>query len=84
MLAPFFTTQCPTVTARYLPVQNTERTLTPWEATGLEIVINGQRDIYVDFHTHWHTAWTCGEYAGEGRVFHSRQPTDSMNNPSNG
>ena len=72
VLAPFFADQRPTVTARFIPVQNTERTLTPWEATGLEIVINGQRDIYVDFHTHWHTAWTCGEYAGEGRVFHSR------------
>jgi len=72
LLAPFFGKAQPTVTARFLPVLSADRELSPWEATGLEIIIDGRRDVYLDFHTHWHSAWTCGEYAGEGRLFHSR------------
>jgi hypothetical protein len=71
VLVPF-AGSVPTVTATFLPVCTPDRELTPWEATGLEIVCNGQRDVYVDFHTHWHLPWTCGGYAGEARVFHSR------------
>ncbi len=69
VLAPF-TGTAPALEARLLPVV-TDRELTPWEATGLEITLNGRHDIYVDIHTHWSLGWTCGGYTGEGRLFHS-------------
>ncbi|MHB9023144.1 MAG: heparinase II/III family protein [Armatimonadota bacterium] len=72
VLIPFLGAAVPDVSVRLLPVSTVDRELTPWETTGLEITLNGRRDIYVDVHTHWHQAWTCGGYAGEGRVFHSQ------------
>ncbi|MHB9129915.1 MAG: heparinase II/III domain-containing protein [Armatimonadota bacterium] len=76
LLAPFLGKNVPTIQANLLPVQIEERELTSFEATGLEIIIDGQRDVYVDIHTHWHQAWTCGGYAGEERLFHSRCMAD--------
>lgn len=71
VLAPFGQT-APRLTARLLPVITADRELSPWEATGLEIVIDDRRDVYVDIHTHWHQAWSCGDCAGDARLFHSQ------------
>ncbi len=62
----------PAVETRLLDVAADGRTLSPWEATGLEIVIDGQRDVYVDYHMHWNLPWNCGGCTGDGRLFHSR------------
>lgn len=71
VLAPF-SGHVPVVKARLLPVVADNRALSPWEATGLEITVNGRRDVYVDLHMHWLLPWECGDYAGTGRLFHSR------------
>ncbi len=71
LLAPF-TGAMPSVQARLLPVTADERIVDPFEITGLEVVIDGQRDVYVDTHMHWNLPWTCAEFAGEARLFHSR------------
>jgi hypothetical protein len=70
LLVPF-TGQAPAVDARLADIHADGRTLSPWEATGLEIEINGRRDVYVDFHLQWNLPWTCADYAGSGRLFHS-------------
>ncbi len=72
VLVPFAGARVPQVTARLLPVQADDRELTPWEATGLEIVVNGRRDVYVDLHMHWNLPWECGGHHGHGRLFHSQ------------
>jgi len=40
--------------------------------TGLEIIIAGRRDVYVDTHMHWNLPWRCAEFSGVERLFHSR------------
>lgn len=67
-----FTGSCPNVQAQLLPVLADERTVNPFEITGLEIVIDGQRDVYVDTHMHWNLPWSCAEFTGDERLFHSR------------
>ncbi|MHB9025776.1 MAG: heparinase II/III domain-containing protein [Armatimonadota bacterium] len=71
VLVPFVGAEMPDVQARLLEVTGDERVLTPWEVTGLEIVINGRRDVYVDQHQPWNLPWSCGGHAGSGRLFHS-------------
>ncbi|OPZ85539.1 MAG: Heparinase II/III-like protein [bacterium ADurb.Bin429] len=71
LLVPF-TGACPDVQTRLLDVQADSRTVSPWEITGLEIVIDGQRDVYVDTHMQWNLPWHCAEHAGTERLFHSR------------
>ena len=58
--------------ARALAVRADDRDLSPWEATGLEITINGRRDVYVDLHMQWNLPWQCGEAEGSERLFHSQ------------
>ncbi len=74
VLVPFLGKQPPAVTARLLPVSGDERVLDPWEVTGLEIVVDGRRDVYVDTHMHWSLPWACGGYEGSERLFHSQVP----------
>ncbi|MCG3148222.1 MAG: hypothetical protein PCFJNLEI_01665 [Verrucomicrobiae bacterium] len=71
VLVPFRDTARPNVQARLLPVMADDRELSPWEATGLEIVINGRREVYVDFHVTWYLPWKCGGHTGQHRLFHS-------------
>jgi hypothetical protein len=71
LLVPF-TGACPDVQARLLDVEADGRTVDPWEITGVEITINGRRDVYVDTHMQWNLPWQCAEFAGTGRLFHSR------------
>lgn len=72
VLVPFVDDVMPHVTARRLDVQADDRTLRPWEATGLEIIIDGRRDVYVDLHMHWLLPWNCGGCNGQTRLFHSQ------------
>jgi len=74
LLVPFDGEEAPDVAVRTIDVQADGRTLSPWEATGLEIEIDGQRDVYVDQHMQWNLPWQAGGHAGEGRLFHSRVP----------
>lgn len=71
LLVPFTGAEAPAVTARLLPVEADGRTLSPWEATGLEIEFTGRRDVYVDLHMQWNLPWECGGYRGTERLFHS-------------
>ena len=61
----------PEVATRLLDVQCDGRTLESHEATGLEVIINGERHVYFDNHMHWNLPWTCGGFSGDGRLFHS-------------
>ena len=70
VLVPFTGTM-PDVQARLLEVKADERQVSPWEITGLEITIDGRRDVYLDTHMHWNLPWECGGYAGTERLFHS-------------
>ena len=74
LLVPFEGDEVPEVAVRTVEVQADGRTLSPWDATGLEIEINGRRDVYVDQHMQWNLPWQAGGCAGEGRLFHSRLP----------
>lgn len=71
LLVPFVGT-APTVSVALAAVTADGRTLSPWEATGLEITVDGRRDVYVDLHMQWNLPWQCAGYAGDGRLFHSR------------
>jgi hypothetical protein len=67
-----FTGAMPRVKVSLLDVHADERIVDPFEITGLEIVIDGQRDVYVDTHMHWNIPWLCGEFSGVERLFHNR------------
>lgn len=62
----------PRVHARLAPVQADDRELSPWEATGLVIEVDGQTDHYLDLHVHWNLPWAIGPCRGSQRLFHSR------------
>ncbi len=71
LLVPFEGAMAPTVAVQRLEVDCDERTLSPWEATAVEIMIDGKRDVYFDQHMAWNLPWRTGGFAGEGRLFHS-------------
>ena len=71
LLVPFLDDDRPEVEARLVEVEADGRALSAWEATGLEIKINGRTDVYVDMHMHWNLPWRCGGFQGTERVFHS-------------
>lgn len=71
LLVPFDNETAPDVAVRAIDIDCDERTLEPWEATALEITIDGQRDIYFDQHMAWNLPWQAGGFSGEGRLFHS-------------
>jgi hypothetical protein len=71
VLVPF-TGKAPALEVALASVQADGRTLSPWEATGLAITLNGRRDVYVDLHMQWNLPWQCGGRAGDGRLFHSQ------------
>lgn len=71
VLVPFVGARPPKVEARLLGVEADGRTLSPWEATGLEVRVDGRRDVYVDQHMIWTLPWRAGGKRGRGRVFHS-------------
>jgi len=72
LLVPFRGDAVPQAQARLLDVEADGRTLSPWEATGLEIVIDGQRDLHVDLHMQWNLHWRCGGREENRRLFNSR------------
>ena len=74
LLVPFEGTNPPPVAVNCIEVRADGRRLSPWEATGLEIKVDGRRDVYVDLHMQWNLPWEAGGYSGEGRLFHSRCP----------
>ena len=71
ILVPFRDAALPRVETRLLPVAADDRKLSAWEATGLEVILNGRRDVYVDFHVTWQLPWQCGGHTGQQRLFHS-------------
>ncbi len=75
LLVPFLDGAVPEVTAALLEVECDGRRLSPWEATALEITVNGRRDVYLDQHLQWNLPWRAGGCAGEGRLFHSACPS---------
>ena len=72
VLVPFNGGKAPQVSVRLLDVRADERIVSPWEITGLEITIDGRRDVYVDQHMHWNLPWEAGGQKGSGRLSHSR------------
>jgi hypothetical protein len=72
VLVPFENARRPNVKVRLLQVEGDERVLCPWEATGLEVVLEGRRDVYVDLHMAWNLPWRAGGHRGEGRLFPSQ------------
>jgi len=72
LLAGFEGDRVPDVAVRLLDIEADGRTLDVWEATALEIVIDGRRDVYYDQHMHWNLPWRAGGCEGAGRLFHSR------------
>lgn len=76
LLVPFVGDKPPEVSVRTIDVRADGRTLSPWEATGLEIKIAGRRDVYMDQHTQWNLPWEAGGYKGKERLFHSRLVTE--------
>jgi hypothetical protein len=71
LLVPFEGAVVPAVSVQSLAVESDERTLSPWEATALEITIDGRREVYFDQHMAWNLPWRAGGFSGEGRLFHS-------------
>jgi len=72
VLVPFTDGNVPKVNVKLLDVQADQRVVSPWEITGLEITIDGKRDVYVDQHMHWNLPWNAGGSGGQDRLFHSR------------
>ncbi|MFW6060633.1 MAG: alginate lyase family protein [Phycisphaeraceae bacterium] len=72
VLVPFIGARPPRVAAHLLELEADVQTLSPWEATALHIEIDGQRDLYVDHHMHWHLPWRAGGYEDTARLHHSR------------
>ncbi|MDA0837902.1 MAG: alginate lyase family protein [Planctomycetota bacterium] len=70
-LVPFMDENIPRLELQFIDIESDGRILDPWEATALEISINGRRDVYVDMHMQWNLPWQAGGYQGEGRLFHS-------------
>lgn len=71
LMVPFNNEERPAVELELIPVNCDDRILTPFEATALRIVINGQEDFYFDHHMHWNLAWQAGPHAGTERLWHS-------------
>jgi hypothetical protein len=72
LLVPFLDDAAPEVRVNLLDIECDGRILSPWEATALEIVVNGRRDVYVDQHMEWNLPWRAGGCSGDGRLYHSR------------
>jgi len=71
VLVPFIGSQMPDVQLRHVPVRNEDQLLNPWQATSLEISIDGKSDYFFCQHMHWCLAWQAEQYAGTTRLFHS-------------
>jgi hypothetical protein len=73
LLAPYRGPTPPRIETRLLPLQTADgRAVSPWEATALEISLNGRRDVYVDLHMMWNLEWRAGGFKEATRLFHSR------------
>jgi hypothetical protein len=72
VMVPFEGSKAPEVEVKLLDVEADGRIVSPFEITGLEITVNGKKDVYVDQHMHWTLPWQAGGYSGERRLFHSR------------
>ena len=71
LLVPFADAEMPTVSVTLAEVHADQRTLDPWEVTGLRLTIDGREDTYLDHHLQWNLPWQIGEYRGDSRLFHS-------------
>jgi len=72
LLVPFRGECVPEVAVTLAEVEADRRLLSPWEATGLEITIDGRRDLYLDHHLAWNLPWRIGDVRGHRRLFHSQ------------
>jgi len=72
VMIPFSDAEVPEVSTRVMEVECDDRKLSPWEGTGLEIEVNGEKDFYFDQHMTWTLPWSCGPYSGNQRLFHSQ------------
>ena len=71
VLASFEADRVPALEARLAAVTADGRSLSPWEATGLELTLDGRRDVYLDLHMSWNSPWRVGDFTGAQRLFHS-------------
>ena len=71
LLVPFVDDQLPEAKASLIDVSIDGETVSPWEVTGLEIEIDGERDVFVAQHMQWSLSWQAAEHAGSDRLFHS-------------
>lgn len=71
LLVPFADEELPEVSARVVEVGCDGRKLSPWEGTGLEIGIDGERHFYFDQHMAWTLPWTHESHSGNRRLYHS-------------
>ncbi|MBI83231.1 MAG: hypothetical protein CMJ81_08555 [Planctomycetaceae bacterium] len=72
LLVPFENQAVPRIEVEAAEVRCGEQVLTPWEATALNIMIDGRRDFYYDHHMHWSLPWRSQLHASDQRLFHAR------------
>ena len=77
LLVPFEDGNVPDVEVKLSEGVADERVVDPWEVTGLDITIDGERHVYVDQHMQWNLPWRCGGHEGADRLFHSACRTDA-------
>jgi hypothetical protein len=70
MLVRFDGDTPPAVSAEAVPVV-AGRELSTWEALGIRLTIDGERELLVRQQTHWSLAWECDGHHGASRLFHS-------------
>jgi hypothetical protein len=71
LMVPFMDDRRPEVEVEMIDIECDDRILSPHEATGLRIMIDGQEDYYFDQHMHWNMAWRLGPHSGTERLWHS-------------
>ena len=71
LLVPFEDDRVPKVSVAPLVIESDLRELSRFEATALQITIDGTEHVYLDQHKHWNLPWKCGGFTGESRLFHS-------------
>jgi hypothetical protein len=71
LMVPFAKGRPPEVDVRPVGVEADGRVLSPLEATGLAITVDGETDTHVDLHTPWDLPWQANGFSGTGRLFNS-------------
>lgn len=71
VLHPFVGADAPQVKLRHVPAFNADQSLTPWQATSVEVTVDGRSDYFFCQHTHWCLPWRSENHAHTVRTFHS-------------